>query len=99
MLRMFRNKKLSILAVAAIALLLVLVCMLLITLCQISSLNQSAQRIQAEIKKECDKEVELNELLHFMQTDEYVKLWAENNGRMDKNDILWIIADKLSQDK
>lgn len=91
----FRNKKISILIVAAIALALILVCMLLTTLCQMSSLNQSAEKLKAQIKAESDKEVELNKLLEFMQTDEYVKRWAENNGRMSKDDILWI-AEQLS---
>lgn len=90
----FRNKKISILIVAAIVLALVLVCMLLITLSQMSSLNQRAAYLQTRIKEQCDKQVELSELLQFMQTDEYVKRWAENNGRMDADDILWI-SDKL----
>lgn len=91
MMRVFRNKKISILIVAAAIVVLLLVCMLLITLSQLSSLNQNAAHLQAQIKEQCDKEIELNELLQFMQTDEYVRRWAENNGRMDKDDILWIV--------
>lgn len=96
MIRIFRSKKLSILIVAAAVLALLLICMLLITLSQITSLNQSAERLQAQIIEQSGKQVELNELLQFMQTDEYVKRWAENNGRMDKNDILWI-ADQIGK--
>lgn len=90
MMRTFRNKPISILIVAAIVLLLVLVCMLLITLAQMSSLNQSAERLQAQIEAAEGKKVDLEELKQFMQTDEYVKRWAENNGRMSSEDILWI---------
>lgn len=90
MMHMFRNKKISVLIVAAIVLALLLICMLLITLSQKSSIEQSAKRLQAQIEEQCSQQVELNELLQFMQTEEYVKRWAESNGRMDKDDILWI---------
>ena len=93
--RMFRNKKISILLVAAALVLLILVCMLLITLTQLTALNQRAERLQAQIKEECAKEVEVKDLIEFMQTPEYVKRWAENNGRISKDDILWI-AEQLS---
>lgn len=89
----FRNKKISILIVAAIVLALLLICMLLITLSQMSSLNQSATRLQAQIAEQCDKKVEIEELLEFMKTPEYVKRWAENNGKMNKDDILWIVQE------
>lgn len=95
MIRTFRNKKLSVLIVAAIALLLVLVCMLLITLAQMSSLDQNAKWLQAEIEAKCQQKVDLEALKEYMQSDEYVKLWAENNDRMSQNDILWIIVDQL----
>lgn len=100
MLYIFRNKAKSIVIVAAIVVALLLICMLLITLSQMSSLNQSAQKLQAQIAEQCDKQIELNKLLQFMQTDEYVKLWAENNGKMSGEDILWIVEniDKLVSD-
>lgn len=94
----FRNKKISILIIAAVVLVLILVCMLLIFLSQMSSFNRNAEKLQAQIAEATNQEVELNELLQFMQTDEYVKLWAENNGRMSRDDILWI-AKQLSENK
>ena len=97
MTHVFRNKKISILIVAAIALALVLVCMLLITLCQMSSLNQSAEKLKAKIEEVSGKEIELRDLLNFMQTEEYVRWWAENNERMSADDILWLV-DKLGND-
>ena len=87
---MFRNKKLAILLVALTLVVVILVCMLLITLTQCSSLNQRSETLQAQIKDACDKEVEITKLIEFMQTPEYIKLWAENNGRISKDDILWI---------
>ncbi len=86
----FRNKKLAILTVAAIMIVLLLACMLLATLTQMTALNQRAEMLKARIKQLCVKEVELKDLLEFMKTDEYVKLWAENNGRMSEDDIRWI---------
>lgn len=98
MLHIFRNKPRSIVIVAAVVVALLLICMLLITLSQMSSLNQSAQKLQAQIAEQCNKQVKLEELKQFMQTDEYVKRWAENNGKMSGEDILWIVEnlDKLS---
>lgn len=94
----FRNKKISILIVAAIVLALILVCMLLTTLCQMSSLKQSAENLKAQIAEVTQQEVELNDLIQFMQTEEYVRWWAENSERMSKDDILWIAeqANKLA---
>lgn len=86
----FHNKKLAVLIVAAVMIILLLACMLLATLTQMTALNHRAEMLQAQIKQQCDKEVELNDLLEFMKTDEYVKRWAESNGRMSGDDILWI---------
>ena len=90
MMHLFRNKKISVLIVAATVLALLLVCILLITLSQMASLNQRAEKLQAQIAEQLNQQVELNALLEFMKTDEYVKLLAENNGRMASDDILWI---------
>ena len=67
----------------------------LATLTQMTALNQRAEMLKAQIKQQCDKEVELKDLLEFMKTDEYVKRWAENNGRVSSEDIRWI-ADQVS---
>ncbi len=98
MIRIFRSKKIAVLIVAAAVVALLLVCMLLITLSQMSSLNQSAVNLQNQIEKLNGQKIELNDLLEFMKTDEYVKRWAENNGRMSEDDILWI-ADQLNNNK
>ena len=98
MIRIFRSKKIAVLIVAAAVVALLLVCMLLITLSQMLSLNQSAVNLQNQIEKLNGQKIELNDLLEFMKTDEYVKRWAENNGRMSEDDILWI-ADQLNNNK
>ena len=98
MIRIFRSKKIAVLIVAAAVVALLLVCMLLITLSQMSSLNQSAVNLQNQIEKLNGQKIELNDLLELMKTDEYVKRWAENNGRMSEDDILWI-ADQLNNNK
>ena len=98
MIRIFRSKKIAVLIVAAAVVALLLAWMLLITLSQMSSLNQSAVNLQNQIEKLNGQKIELNDLLEFMKTDEYVKRWAENNGRMSEDDILWI-ADQLNNNK
>ena len=90
MIRMFRNKKISILIVAAIVLALILVCILLITLSQLASLNQRAEHLANLIAESRKQGQATQELIDFMKTDEYVKRWAEENGRMSQDDILWI---------
>lgn len=87
---MFRNKKISILLVALTLIVLILLCMLLTTLTQWSSLNQRAEKLQSLIDESKRQGEATQELIDFMQTDEYVKRWAENNGRISKDDILWI---------
>lgn len=90
MIRMFRSKKISVLIVAAIVLALLLICMLLAMLSQWTSLKQRAERLKVQIQEQAGKEVELNDLLDFMKSDEYVRRWAESNGRMSQDDIRWM---------
>lgn len=87
---MFRNKKISILLVALTLVVLILLCMLLITLTQMSSLKQRTEKLQSLIDESKKQGEATQELIEFMKTDEYVKRWAESNGRISKDDILWI---------
>lgn len=91
MMRMFRNKKISVLIVAAAMVVLLLVCILLITLTQMSSLNQRAEKLQSLIDESKKQGEATQELIEYMKTDEYVKDWAERNNRISKEDILWIV--------
>lgn len=90
MMHVFRNKKISILIVAAIVVALLLVCILLITLSQMTSLNQRAEKLVALIAESREQGAATQELIERMKTDAYVIRWAESNGRISSEDILWI---------
>ena len=77
--------------VAAALILLILVCILLISLTQMSSLNQRAEKLQSLIDESKRQGEATQELIEFMKTDEYVKRWAESNGRISQDDIVWIL--------
>ncbi|MCX4285982.1 MAG: hypothetical protein OSJ68_01600 [Clostridia bacterium] len=88
--RIFYNKKISIMFVAAMLVLLLLVCMLLTTLTQMASMNQRVKDLDALIKRAKADETAKQELIEYMKTDEYVMKWAEQTGRIPKDDISWV---------
>lgn len=76
--------------VAAMLVLLLLVCMLLTTLTQMASMNQRVKDLDALIKRAKADETAKQELIEYMKTDEYVMKWAEQTGRIPKDDISWV---------
>lgn len=88
--RIFYNKTTSILFVTAVLLIVVLVCMLLTNLTQLSALKQKAQDLQTLIQKAQTDVDAKQELISYLQTDEYVIQWAEDKGLLNKEDISYI---------
>ena len=88
--RIFHKKGTSILFCAAILVLILLVCMLLVTLTQWSSLNSKMEHLQTLIDNVQQGNAELQELKDYLQTDEYVRKWAEEHGRLSQDDISWL---------
>ena len=87
--RIFYRKTTSILFVTAILVLLMLVCMLLVLLTQMSSLNAKLEEYEDMIQKANDRLITQEELLEYMKSNEYVKKWAEQNGKILNTDIQW----------
>ena len=87
--RIFYRKTTSILFVTAILVLLMLVCMLLVLLTQMSSLNAKVEEYEKMIQKAEDHLITQEELLEYMQSNEYVKKWAEQRGKILNTDIQW----------
>ena len=88
--RIFYRKTTSILFVTAILVVLILVCMLLVSLTQLSALSHRADELNALIE-EAKTDVEAkNKLLEDRESLEYVMKWAEANGRISKDDVLWV---------
>lgn len=96
--RIFYKKWTAIVFVAAILVLVLLVCMLLVTLTQMSSLDQRAEELQILINEAREQERLTQELLDYMNENEYVKEWAEKHDRVKQEDITWL-EEKLSETK
>lgn len=89
---LFHKKSTAILTIAAILLVVLLVCALLITLSQMMSLNSRAQSLSVLVKNILENNADKQELLDFMKTDEYVVRWAELQGLVEKSQISYIIS-------
>ena len=94
--RLFYKKSTAAIFVAAVLILVLLLCMLLVTLTQMSSLNARAEKLQALIDEAKEQGQITQELLDYMESNEYVKEWAEKHDRISEEDISWV-EKKLSQ--
>ena len=88
--RIFYRKTTSILFVTAILVLLILACMLLVSLTQLSALNARVDELTALIDRAKEDVEAKNELLEYMQSNDYVRKWAEANGRISAEDVQWL---------
>ena len=88
--RIFYRKSTSILFVTATLVLLMLVCMLLVFLTQLASLNSRADALAERIQQAKSDQETLNQLLEEKDSIDYVIKWAEKNGRISKNDVQWL---------
>ena len=86
----FHRKTTSILFVTSILVVLILVCMLLVSLTQLSSLNAQAEALHEWIQQAQNDVDAKNELLEYMQSNDYVRKWAEANGRISDEDVQWL---------
>ena len=88
--RIFYRKTTSILFVTAILVVLILVCMLLVSLMQLSALNAQADALNEKIQQADGDREALEKLLEDMDSIDYVIKWAEENGRISKDDVKWL---------
>ena len=70
--------------------LVLLVCMLLVTLMQMNSLKQRAEKLNEMIEAVRKEEMDLQELIDYLKTDDYVREWAEDHNRISGDDITWL---------
>lgn len=80
--------------VAAILVVVLLLCMLLVTLTQWSSLNARADALAKEIEKARQEGVVTKELWERMQQEDWIRQWAEDHDRISKEDIIWVNDNK-----
>lgn len=88
--KIFYNKKTSIAFVAAALVLILLVCILLITLTQLISMQQRVETLNAILKENTEEKARKEALLEYKKTDEYVIEWAIQHGRLSEDDVSWI---------
>ena len=82
MMQIFHKKSTAILFVTAITVVLILACILLVFLTQLSALHARVEEMQAKIEDYNQQKITKEELLEYMQSNDYVRKWAEANGRM-----------------
>ena len=88
--RIFYKKWTAAIFVALILVVVLLTCMLLVLLTQMSSLNERADTFVELIKEARKDEEKQRELIEYMKTNEYVKEWAEKHNLIDGDDVTWI---------
>ena len=88
--RIFYKKTTSILFVTATLVLLILVCMLLVNLTQLSSLQAQEEALIERIHQAQNDQEALEKLLAEKDTIEYVIKWAEQHGRISQDDVQWL---------
>ena len=88
--QIFHKKTTAILFVTAILVVLILACILLVFLTQLSALHARVEAMQAKIEDCKQQKITKEELLEYMQSNDYVRKWAEANGRISQDDIKWV---------
>ena len=86
----FHRKSTAILFVTAILVVLILACMLLVFLTQLAALNARVDEMQAKIEDYKQQVITKEELLEYMQSNDYVRKWAEERGKISPDDINWV---------
>ncbi len=88
--RLFLKKSTSILTVVALLIVIVMLFSLLTLLTQKASLSTRAEKLKTLIEQSKSDNEAKQQLIDFMQTDEYVKNWALNNGLINSDDVSYI---------
>ena len=88
--RIFYKKSTAILFIAAILVVVLLLCALLTTLVQLSAVKERIARFEELLAEAGDTIEERQRMLEYLQTDDYVRKWAEANGRLNEKDIQWL---------
>ena len=88
--RIFYKKPTAIIFIAAILILVVLICVLLTTLVQMSALKERVDKLNELIAEAREQGRITDELREYLKSDDYVRKWAEDHGRINDDDIQWL---------
>lgn len=91
--KLFYKKWTSVMAIAAVLVIVLLLCMLLTFLAQQSAFDQRRQMIET-LKQQAQKDVETQKsVIEYKKTDEYVIKWAISQGLVNKDDYVFKVVD------
>ena len=88
--RIFYKKSTAAIFVAAILLVVLLLCLLLVNLVQLQEAKERIARFEQLLKEAGDTIEERQEMLEYLQSDDYVREWAERHDRINQDDITWL---------
>lgn len=94
--KIFYKKWTAIMFVAAILILVLLVCMLLTSLAQMSATKERIATFERLLEQAEQGLIEREQMLEYLLSDDYVREWAEEHDRVKQSDITWL-EEKLSQ--
>ena len=90
MTRIFYKKWTAIMFVAALLVLVLLVCLLLTSLVQMSALKDRIATFERLYEAAQTEAGDREEYLRYLQSDAYVRWWAEQQGRLKDEDLIWL---------
>ena len=88
--RIFYRKTTSIMFVAALLVILMLTCILLVMLTQMSSLKAQEDVLIERIQQARNDKEAYEKLLQDRDTIDYVRKWAEEHGKISDEDVQWL---------
>ena len=88
--RIFYKKWTAAIFVAAILVVVLLLCLLLVNLVQFQAAKDRIARFEELLKQAGETIEERQELLEYLQSDDYVREWAEKHDRINQDDITWL---------
>lgn len=88
--RIFYKKSTATIFIAAILILVLLLCALLITLVQMSAVKDRIAKFEQLLSDAEKGIIDRQQMREYLKSDDYVRKWAEENGRINDEDILWL---------
>lgn len=88
--QLFYRKSTAILTIAAVLVLIILLCALLTFLTQYTSMAANAKQLEELAKQVESGNKDKQELIDYMNSNEYVRQWAEANNLIPADTIKYI---------
>ncbi len=88
--KIFYKKSTAIAFIAAMLVLVLLICMLLVSLTQMASVRQQAKNLRQMVENGEITVEELKQNVQMQNTVDYIIDWAERNNYVKQSDINWV---------